>query len=469
MEKATILASKLSEIYNDTQLPELKKKKGQFFTTKSIADFMASLVIIDKNELSILDPGSGTGVLVAALVDRIISEDIKITLNVDLFETDENIISALEEVMNYCKLLMETNGNKFNYNIINKDFIMYHSEIFNLDLFSQNYEYKLYDCVISNPPYFKVPINHQYSELLHEYVHGQPNIYFMFMAVSENLLLEDGQLIFIVPRSFTSGSYFKKFRNKFLEKISINHIHLFNSRKDNFNKEKVLQENLILVGKNNSDRLKNVIISSSNNSDIKKDYDHINISYSDMISSTSEEKIIRIPTTNEQYAILKDFDKWTNNIVDMDLNISTGRIVSFRNKEFISEYNKKDTYPLICMKNLKVPNVIFPINETDKGISKDCNQSLLVPSKNYLLLKRFTSKEQKKRIECSIYDSDKQVRHDFIGIENHVNYMYKNKGELTQEEMYGLSIILNSNHADMYFRIVNGNTQVNAPILVFGT
>ncbi|ASN61691.1 N-6 DNA methylase [Latilactobacillus curvatus] len=158
MEKATILASKLSEIYNDTQLPELKKKKGQFFTTKSIADFMASLVIIDKNELSILDPGSGTGVLVAALVDRIISEDIKITLNVDLFETDENIISALEEVMNYCKLLMETNGNKFNYNIINKDFIMYHSEIFNLDLFSQNYEYKLYDCVISNPPYFKVPM-----------------------------------------------------------------------------------------------------------------------------------------------------------------------------------------------------------------------------------------------------------------------------------------------------------------------
>ena len=50
-----------------------RKKFGQFFTTAKTAMYMAALFCIDldKEELSLLDAGAGTGILSAALLDRI--------------------------------------------------------------------------------------------------------------------------------------------------------------------------------------------------------------------------------------------------------------------------------------------------------------------------------------------------------------------------------------------------------------
>ena len=51
---------------------------------------------------------------------------------------------------------------------------------------------------------------------------------------------------------------------------------------------------------------------------------------------------------------------------------------------------------------------------------------------------------------------------DRIGIENHVNYMYKLNGQLDMLEMLGLYIIFNSKIIDNYFRVLCGSTQINA-------
>ena len=51
-----------------------RKKIGQFFTSKESALFMASLFDLDvfEEEISFLDPGAGTGILTAALVQKIV-------------------------------------------------------------------------------------------------------------------------------------------------------------------------------------------------------------------------------------------------------------------------------------------------------------------------------------------------------------------------------------------------------------
>ena len=67
------------DIYNNTEsfIAEMPKKQrkeyGQFFTVPSTADFMASLASIDYNKqtLSVLDAGAGSGVLSAAIVAHI--------------------------------------------------------------------------------------------------------------------------------------------------------------------------------------------------------------------------------------------------------------------------------------------------------------------------------------------------------------------------------------------------------------
>lgn len=52
--------------------------------------------------------------------------------------------------------------------------------------------------------------------------------------------------------------------------------------------------------------------------------------------------------------------------------------------------------------------------------------------------------------------------YSLIGLENHLNYIHRPKGSLAEEEVYGLAALLNTRLIDVYFRALNGNTQVNA-------
>ena len=66
------------------------------------------------------------------------------------------------------------------------------------------------------------------------------------MAVSASLLKTDGELVFITPRSYTAGPYFRLFREKFFSTVKPEAFHLFGSRTEAFGRDEILQEHLIL-------------------------------------------------------------------------------------------------------------------------------------------------------------------------------------------------------------------------------
>ena len=75
-------------------------------------------------------------------------------------------------------------------------------------------------------------------------VHGQPNIYALFMAATAALLRKGGEFLFITPRSFASGPYFRLFREKFFANIRPVGVHVFGSRREAFGRDEVLQESI---------------------------------------------------------------------------------------------------------------------------------------------------------------------------------------------------------------------------------
>lgn len=445
------LASKI----NDNTSSEEKKERGQYFTSQNIAKLMASLTKLNKKELKILDPGSGVGILIAAIVERVMDKDLEINLKADLYESDSKLIPLLEDNMNKCKEAMAEKGNSFEYNLINSDFILDHEWLFN----GEDMEPELYDLIISNPPYFKVNKQDEYARILKDFIYGQPNVYFMFMVISEKLVCNEGQLIFITPRSYTSGAYFEKFREFFFKSIDPEQFHLFASRKGNFEGEVILQENIILNGYKRKEFNPFVTISTSGLGD---DYTEQIYDKKLIIDSSDQVNLIRLPLGKEDEEILNLVDSWPNNLTTMNMNISTGPVVSFRNKESIEPYSDISDIPLINSRNIKEGKVYYPISEKDQSMNDNAlNTNILLPSKNYVLVKRFTTKEQKRRVDAGVYLKD-EFNFQQIGVDNKVNYLYKNGQSLEKTEALGLTLILNSELIDKYFRAVNGNTQVNA-------
>ncbi|AYD20163.1 TPA: Eco57I restriction-modification methylase domain-containing protein [Clostridioides difficile] len=435
-----------------------RKKKGQFFTPLNISKYMASMSSNRNKDIRILDCGAGTGILGLALVEELLKDSLVEKIEIDFYENDDNVISVLNRDIESMSKLVKESNKTVKFNVLDKNFILSNTDIWNDKSFEG-----IYDIVISNPPYKKLSKQSDESKVVLDIVYGQPNIYSIFMAMSIHLLKDDGEMIFITPRSFTSGAYFKKFREYMLENTGISSIHIFNSRSDVFDGEEVLQEAIITRAvKNQIFENINIISTNDGNFDNKE---ILSIPYNTVVNTECENKFILIPSTKEEVKVLNTMKKWDNNLITLGFKLKTGPVVDFRATEYlINKYSEENTVPLLWSDNF-IDNEVKLLNNDDNFryiINNDKSKSLLLENKDYLLIKRFTAKEEIRRIQVAIYDVCKFNQYNKIGIENHVNYIAKTKGNITKDELFGLFCLFNSTIIDKYYRIVNGNTQVNA-------
>ena len=458
----TTLPSRYSDLlgleYTSTVTKEHKKGKGQFFTPNKIANYMGSLASepTSKN-ISILDPGCGTAILTCSLVEKLIEFNPH-SIELVAYETDYKLFPFTEQALHHLKEWLNEKNIKYRYKLIASDFI--EDMAIALEKHKESFDY-----IISNPPYFKLSKDDKRVKLLKHLVKGQPNIYSFFMAVSVNLLKKNGELIFIVPRSFASGQYFNSFRDYFFHHINLNFVHLFKSRSETFDRDSVLQETLILKG--NKDKNQKVIISTSEGI---KDLENLKVKeyeIDELIDLKSKAKILHLPTTEFEEDVIKLFKSWENNLIDFDIQISTGPVVSFRSREYLFDTYQNSTIflsPLYWLHNVTKMSIEWPVfisNKSQYINITDVSKKILILNKNYIFLRRFSSKDDKSRLIAAPYFAESN-ENKFIGVENKLNYIYKLNGELNRNEAVGISALLNSLVFDTYFRTFNGNVNVSA-------
>lgn len=459
----------LSHKYSMNLTKEHKKTNGQYFTPVEIAHFMSSLVkCADKEKIFVLDPGCGTGILSCSLIENLTtqSSNIKI-IYLYAYETDSNIVK--KAVSSYLKLKenLFSRGIVLHFKIFENDFVLECSQLLHksASLFSDFYKY---DYIICNPPYFKLQKDDPRVRVTAILNSGQPNIYALFLAISAQLLNTNGQLVYIIPRSFAAGEYFRKFRDYFFNLITIDHVHSFISRDEAFKKDNVLQENIIIKGTKN-DLLRNhgkIRVSVSKNQNDLNTPKTFEVPYSDVIDISTTNKYFFIPVSERDITLIEQFKNWNNTLSSFNINISTGPVVSFRAKDYIvnEESNSGDTVPLLWMHNVSKMKIKYPsFHKNHAQLIKNIKKSeyLLIPNKNYVLLRRFSSKEDADRLIAAPFFA-KDYDCPKIGVENKLNYIYKKNGFLTEDEANGIAALLNSKIYDDYFRIFSGNTQVSA-------
>jgi adenine-specific DNA-methyltransferase len=444
---------------------EARKKKGQFFTPPEVCRFMASLFSPKLSAtFRLLDPGAGSGSLTAAVCDRFLDLRSPRHLDIHLFENDSEVVPFLRETLEYCAQALREHGHSMTYEIHVKDFILdAAATVFgHPSLFNDFPSLGEFDGVIMNPPYFKVNKASPYARVMEDVVHGQPNIYAFFLAAAAQVLRPGGELVAITPRSFCNGLYFRGFRRWFLEKMAFDHIHLFESRTEAF--RDVLQESLITAAHRLGNPSASITVSTSYGLNIYAAKSAL-LPTATVIDDSCGHANIRIPLSLEDRAIAEIIESWTYRFPDAGLRISTGPVVMFRATEFLlPQLNGKNSAPLFSVFNVKPFQTEWPvIHKKHPAALKVCpnSQRLLLPTQNYLLLRRFSAKEERRRLTASCLIAS-EVSQPFIALENHLNYVYHAERELTTDEVYGLAALFNSALLDRYFRTISGNTQVNA-------
>ncbi len=424
-----------------------RKKYGQFFTNMTTAMFMASLFDFDisKSNLKILDAGAGTGILSAAVVQRLVGIGYQGHIHITCYETDSLVLPLLEINMS---IMMEHAD--ISFTIKKENYIT--SQNFNTStLFGDNES--LYDLVIGNPPYLKIPKDASEAKMMSSVCYGAPNLYFLFWTMGIYNLKKNQELVYIVPRSWTSGLYFKKFRDFMFDNCVITDIHLFNSRDKVFNSESVLQETMIIKVKKTTAIPKSINITTSSTSDFS-DIRCFKTPYETVVAKN---RFVYLVTNEEEANVLNVINSFHNTLPDLGLKMQTGIIVDFRARDVLRDKIEDGAYPLLYSQHIKSGRVVWPLGKEGEVIKTD-RIGYLQKNGDYLLVKRFTSKEEDRRLQCGIYLKQQYSQFKYISTQNKVNFIKCDSPCIT----YGLFVLLNSTLYDSYYRIMNGSTQVNS-------
>lgn len=435
------------------QMPKtVRKEYGQFFTGKETAIYMSNLLNIPKKEtLKILDAGAGSGILSISLAERLINIDYVKEVEITCYETDRLVLPLLQTNLD---ILINNSEKKITYIIKNENYILSQSKAFN-----DNLEIDKYDLIIGNPPYKKIPKNSAEAKALPSVCYGVPNLYFLFATLGLFNLCNNSEMVYIIPRSWTSGAYFTKFRQYLLSNSVITHLHLFESRDKVFGNEQVLQETMIIKIKKTNKIPKTIKITSTQDSKDFSKQNSIILNYESVISGKN--KYVYLITKKEDEQTLNRVNKNKYVLPELNMRMKTGLTVDFRNKDILKSNFETGFLPLFYVQHIKNGIVNFPINKENQYIYTD-SKGLLQENKNYLFVKRFTAKEEKQRLQCGIYLSKYFPSYEKISTQNKLNFIDGIGENLSEERIFGLYVLFNSSLYDNYYRILNGSTQVNS-------
>lgn len=444
------------EVSSKLDLKE-RSKLGQFMTPAPLAAFIAKQFSQFPRQVRLLDAGAGVGALTAAFVHEACARPVKPqSIAVTTFEIDPMLLKHLEETLDACTDECRASGISFTYQIIPNDYILHAAE----PLYSIT---EPYTHTILNPPYGKINSASKARKALRTLDIETTNQYAGFVAVAMGQLAPGGELVAITPRSFCNGTYFKPFRDLLLDQSALHRVHVYEARNKAFADDEVLQENIIYKLVKGEQQPATVWLSSSRG---PQDADILgrNVPFAEVVLPSDPHRYIRLAVSDADEYLAQRVRGLPCTLKDLGITASTGRVVDFRAEEHLLKTPEAEAMPLIYPCHFEQGFIAWPNLDSRKHNALAFNMqtlSLMVPRGTYVLTKRFTSKEEKRRLVAVIYDPER-IDAKYVGFENHLNYFHQKGAGLQPAFARGLALFLNSTAVDQYFRQFSGHTQVNA-------
>lgn len=425
----------------------LRSKLGQFMTPAPISGRMAAMFGPIPDHVRLLDAGAGIGALTAAFVSEALARDrVPASISVTCVEVDDAMAAHLTNTLAQCATECVKAGVKFTSEIVRDDYILASSE----PLLGRRWSFNR---AILNPPYAKIKTKSEWRLALRAFGIETVNLYSAFVALAIDQLEDDGELVAITPRSFCNGPYYEPFRHRLLSQTALLRLLVFESRKTAFADDDVLQENVIFHLRKTQSKSGTIRIETDAG-------DSRDVPAAEVVRPSDKHSFIRLAVSSEDADLADRVQALPCSLADLGIKVSTGRVVDFRARAQLRKNPGEDTAPLIYPGHMKDGGVQWPLANFRKHnaiVVDDHTRQQLVPAGRYVLTKRFSSKEEQRRIVASIYDAPEPA-----GLENHLNYFHDRGVGLSHDLASGLTAFLNSTAVDDYFRLFSGHTQVNA-------
>lgn len=417
---------------------------GQFFTPVRVAEFMAAMFDNPGADVHLLDAGAGEGSLTAAFAG---TWAVGRSIAAEMFEVDEAVLPRLTETSDK---LREAG---ISVELQHRDFLEAASEAI------RSASPKYYTHAILNPPYRKIAAQSRDRMFASSVGLETVNLYTAFVGLALELLKPGGEVVAIIPRSFCNGPYYRPFRHWLLERAAIRRIHLFHSRRDAFADADVLQENVIIHLARGAAPKAEVIVSTSNGAS----FDDLQVRHwpiEAIVRPDDPSQVIYIPLSEED----QTESPFRSTLSSLGLGVATGPVVSFRLRQHLRDSLTDSAVPLLYPQHLKSGRVSWPLDGKKKPNAIELNagtQKWMFPRGWYVLVKRFSSKEERRRVVASLCDPT-NLPGIALGFENKINVVHQQRGSMGEGLARGLTIFLNSTMLDSAFRVFSGHTQVNA-------
>lgn len=421
--------------------PEQRRRLGQFMTPASVARYMATLFDAYSAHVRLLDAGAGLGSLTAAFVEAAVSASAPPqSIDVTAFEIDPVLAAVLEVTLASCAELCAASGIAFSSRIVEADYIK--------TTMAASGDYPAYNCAILNPPYGKIPSRSEARGALDVLGVSASNFYTAFVSLALAQLAPGGELVAITPRSYCNGVMHRAFRSFLLGSAALTALHLYGSRSAVFDGE-VLQEVVVMKLRKSAEQ--GMVLLSSDTAAPRA------LPVTDIVGSNEQQQVIRFPLETDNAA--RHVAGLPCTLADLGLQVSTGRVMEHRTRPHLRNEGETGSVPLIHPQHLRHGAVRWPIEGFRKSNALadiEETRALSMPAGAYVLAKRITAKEEKRRVQASLYSGGR------VAFENHVNVFHANGAGLSEPLARGLTLFLNSEEVDAYIRTVSGSTQINA-------
>ncbi|WP_139657618.1 HsdM family class I SAM-dependent methyltransferase [Pseudomonas shirazica] len=443
----------IGSVYTAMLPSALRSKYGAYYTPPPLIARLLELAEnngVDFKSARIIDPACGGGAFLAPIALKVIESSPNVSpetivnnindrirgIELDPFAAWISHVLLEAVILPYCSAS----------NIRLKKVIQV-GDALNIDQTSK------YDLIIGNPPYGKITLNSELRKKYSRSLFGHANLYGLFVDLSLRIVESNGLIALITPTSFLGGQYFKKLRRLLTDNVSPCHFEFVKDRHGVF--EDVQQETIITIYKD-SEHHRTLEITEL----LPEGLNTFRVGAVGQGLIKSGDAPWVLPRDPADVAFLAQVLKNSNRFIDMGLHISTGPLVWNQHKKMLN--HNKNGLPLIWASHVTNSGFAYSSDAESHGdyVARIPNKHHLITSRECILVKRTTSKEQSRRILAAVLPDQFIIEAGGVYIENHLNIIDCENTPIVS--FATVAALLNSRIIDRIFRCINGSTAVSA-------